>query len=114
MFKKFSRWLIIWIVSFIIQLLGIANQGVAFFWLDVGGIVLILILLLLIGVLGTKSFIAKIAATLGVGFITICIFGFSLFLTWLISFLFNIDFFITYQVVTFIQCLFKNKQQNQY
>ena len=100
MLKKFAIWFICFGLSFLVQNLGWAEQGKAFLYIHIGLNVLIIA-----------------ALSCGVSFISILITAveivITLFATWGATKLFNVDFYVAYQIMTFGQCLCKtNNSKN--
>ena len=118
MLKKFAIWFICFGLSFLVQNLGWAEQGKAFLYIHIGLNVLIIALLIAIAIiLGLTNGFEFAALSCGVSFISILITAveivITLFATWGATKLFNVDFYVAYQIMTFGQCLCKtNNSKN--
>lgn len=115
MIKNFVRWFITFGLSFLIAaIFAAAQQPQVFLYLDLGIDVLQIAfyLLILIGVGWLFDFTGEAnAISLLAIFLTIGIIGLILLVTFGISYLFHLDFYVTYEVMTFIRCFFiKNKK----
>ena len=53
----------------------------------------------------------EVGGTILVVVITAVVLGLALFLAWLISKLFNIDFYVAYQIMTFVGCFMPNNKK---
>lgn len=99
MLRKFAMWFIIFGVSFLAQNLGWADQGTAFIWLELIGHVVIFIVFIASLFAGDGGFTILIAIneviSLGIIFLA----------TWGVSKLFDVDFAVAFQIMTFGQCL---------
>ncbi len=110
MIKKFATWFIVFGLSFLVsEVFKWTEQGKAFIYIHLGGaIVIILVLAIILIIAGLvvreKKLKANISSLLlileAVGILAI-----TLFATWGATKLFDVDFFITYQIMTFGQCL---------
>lgn len=99
--KKFVWWFIAFTLSFLAQSFGLASQGIAFFYLHLIPTILIILYLTL-----KVGYFTKISVSL---YVIICftfILAFLLLLPWGISLIFNVDFYLVYQFVSFIYCIF--------
>lgn len=116
MFKHFVRWFITFGLSFLVAgLLGTVPQAQVFLYLDLGIDVLEIAfyLLCLIGVGWIFNFADEAnAISLLAILITVGVIGAVLLVTFGISWLFHLDFYVTYEVFTFIGCFFKNKKKS--
>ena len=109
MIKKFVAWFIYFGLSFLIaDVFGWTDQGRAFMYLRLGSTVVIILtvslILLLAGVaMKQKLLMSGVSFTLivSVAFCTLI----TLFATWGATKLFDIDFFVAYQIMTFGACL---------
>lgn len=108
MLKKFAIWAITFMLSWFVASLGWAEQGEAFLYIHLGVqviiIIAIVILLIVVGAVGDEALIA--GGISGVIIIAmIAIIAIILFTTWVATQLFNVDYFVAYQIMTFGQCL---------
>lgn len=114
MLKKLLGWFIIFCISLFIEALGIASQGQAFFCIKMAGTILISLIIvaivLLAGLLTNEFLIAngisliliwKILKTLAI----------ILLVAWIASSIFNINFFIVYELLELGWC-FINTDKN--
>ena len=111
MLKKFALWFICFGLSFLVESFGWAEQGRAFFYIEIGSIGLIITVLVLICLFGGTGALEK----LGMSFILVIIYaiitGIVLFATWGATKLFDVDFFVAYQIMSFGQCLCVNSSE---
>lgn len=109
MLKKFVWWFIFFGLSYLVSnVFGWTEQGKAFLYIHLGASVIVIlgyVVIMLIGGLMTDC--AAIAT--GISFLTIILsavaLAFVLFATWGATKLFDVDFFVAYQIMTFGQCL---------
>lgn len=109
MFKKYLHWFVCFGLSlFISDVLKWTTQGKAFLYVYLGGYVAIILIssLFVVELCLTDGLIkkAKIGSFLAI-LLTIILVGISLFATWGATKLFNIDFYVAYEIMTFGQCL---------
>lgn len=109
MIKKFVAWFIYFGLSFLIaDVFGWTDQGRAFMYLRLGSTVVIILTVSLILLLAGVAMKQKLLMS-GVSFALIGSFTFctliTLFATWGATKLFDIDFFVAYQIMTFGACL---------
>ena len=108
MLKKFFWWFVIFGLSFLVSVFGWTEQGKAFLFLNLGSnILLILVLIVVLIIAGiTGKFSAE---DIGISFIlvlfTAVAIAIELFATWGATQLFDVDFYVAYQIMTFGQCL---------
>lgn len=108
MIAKFVWWFIVFALSFLAQNAGMAAQGTAFFYIHFGVQVIILAIFALLFFIAGDDFATKIEASSVVIIFSAIALALVLFLPWVISKLFNVDFFLAYQIVSFISCVFNN------
>ena len=105
MLKKFALWFICFGLSLLVESFGWAEQGKAFLYIELGSIGLIIAILVLICLFVGTGALEK----LGLSFILVIIYAISvviaLFATWGATKLFDVDFFVAYQIMSFGQCL---------
>lgn len=114
MLKKFASWFICFGLSFLVQSWGWTEQGKAFLYITIGFSVFIDVALIAIVIItgladgfaaeaGGVSFSAILTTAAGVAIV--------LFATWGASKLFDVDFYVAYQIMTFGQCLYTNSKK---
>ena len=105
MLRKFAQWFICFGLSFLVQNWGWTAQGTAFIWLHLicklSLIIISLLLCLFVGEGFGEKFGLSFALALGGALVV----GVILFATWGATQLFNIDFAVAFQIMTFGQCL---------
>lgn len=105
MLKKFALWFICFGLSFLFESFGWTEQGRAFLYIELGSVGLIIAVLVLICLFGGTGALEK----LGLPFILVISYaimtGIALFATWGATKLFDVDFFVAYQIMSFGQCL---------
>lgn len=109
MLKNFALWFICFGLSFLFESFGWAEQGKAFLFINLGAIGLIIALLILVYLftgdgLGEQIGIPVIAAVIYGAVITVILFA-----TWGATKLFNVDYYVAFQIMTFGQCLCSSK-----
>ncbi len=112
MLKKFALWFICFGLSFLVESIGWAEQGKAFLFIDLGATGLIIALLILVCLfagdgLGERIGIPVIAAVVYGAVIAII-----LFTTWGATKLFNVDYYVAFQIMTFGQCLCSSNKKD--
>lgn len=96
----FVLWIIGFGLSHLIALLGWVEQGVAFLYLSLGFDLLILIIGFFVMLESMNWFdVGKYWLSISVALV------FKLFMTWIASQIFDVNFYVTYQIVAFGQCL---------
>ena len=108
MLKKFAVWAIAFALSYFVASLGWAEQGEAFLYIYLGAQILLIIAIILIIMIGGAIVKEKMLAGGVSGIIilaTIFIVAVTLLATWVATQLFNVDYFVVYQIMTFGQCL---------
>lgn len=109
MLKKFAFWFICFGLSFLVSdVFGWSEQVKAFLYINLGAGILIILTLTVILVIAGSA----IGSTLEMNEISFFVILFAvgelaiiLFTTWVATKLFEIDFFVAYQIMTFGQCL---------
>jgi len=103
MVGRFVWWFIVFALSFLAQSKGIADQGTAFFYIHFCGIIIISIFSLLLFIyrnnLSMKISVISIICS-------VIFLAFVFLLPCVILTLFNVNFYLTYQIVSLILCLF--------
>lgn len=107
MIKRFLGWFAVFGISYLIQSLGWADQGTAFVWLHFGCRALFVVLLILFG-----GWMISEATHPVIAFPTVLVMlvevAIPLLATWAATAIFNIEFGVAYQIMTFGQCLIAN------
>lgn len=105
MLRKFVWWFIIFGLSFLVQSWGWTDQGTAFLWIKLGGTGLLIAVIMLVCLVAGDGLGEK----LGFSFILALVYGIilaiTLFATWGATQLFDVDFNVAFQIMTFGQCL---------
>lgn len=113
MLRKFVCWFIMFGLSFALQNV-FADQGRAFFAINLGlTVCIIFALCATIIVMGISK--GAEAEANGISFLIVVVMavvlGITIFATWGATKLFNVDFFVAYQIMTFGQCLCSNNDK---
>lgn len=105
MLKKFALFFIVFGLSFLVQSFGWTDQGRAFLYIELGAAGLIILAVVLIALFAGDG----VGERLGIPVIAVIIYavviGIELFATWGATKLFDVDFFVAYQIMSFGQCL---------
>lgn len=102
---SFVKWFVVFGLSFLVADWGWTEQGKAFLYIDlgiVGFFVLIIIVILLVLGDGAGQKIGLSLASIVIFMVEIAI---ALFATWGATKLFDVDFYVAYQIMSFGQCL---------
>ena len=109
MLKKFVLWFIVFGLSFLVSnVFGWTEQGKAFLYIDLGSnviIMLILIVIILIAGHATDNAAKANGISAMVVLTAAAAVVIALFATWGATKLFDVDFFVAYQIMSFGQCL---------
>ena len=107
MLEKIVLWLIFICISFLIELLGWTSQGEAFFYIVLGGLGIFALSISLICLLMRTCYEEKdryiFPSLILVTYILVV--AITLFATWGVNRLFDIDFYTSFQTVTLIYCI---------
>ncbi len=98
-------------LSFFINKLGYAEQGKAFWAVYICGYIAFTIRLIILFISFGNSLIERITAAVYTAFIYIAVILTVMLITYLASLLFNENFYIELQIITFFQCLFGYRYQ---
>lgn len=114
MLKKFALWFICFGLSFLVaDVFGWTDQGRAFLYIYLGADVVIVAIFVIILLIAGIAFREKLLA-LGGSFVSIIVLiivlAITLFATWGATKLFDVDFFVTFQIMTFGSCLTGNSK----
>lgn len=109
MFKKFAVWFICFGLSFLVSnVFGWTEQGKAFLYINLGTNIFIILALIVILIIAGSN-IVNVLEGFGLSFLivlyTVVTIAIILFATWGATKLFNVDFLVAYQIMTFGQCL---------
>lgn len=116
MLKKIALWVIAFALSHFVASLGWAEQGQAFMYIYLGAIIaFIIVMILVVLVMGIASNEkAATGAISGIVIIaTIFYVGVILIATWVATQIFNVDYFVVYQIMTFGQCIDFSSKDNE-
>lgn len=109
MLKKFVWWFICFGFSYLVaDVFHWTDQGRAFMYIKLGtsvAIMAVLILILLIAGIAARAKLVTSGISLVLVFYIAAEIAITLFATWGATKLFNVDFFITYEIMTFGACL---------
>lgn len=117
MLKKFAVWFICFGLSFLAQELGWAEQGKAFLWIIIGADVLIILgiiaIVMIAGLVHKSATIAATGFSVVLALITAGMLVIVLFATWGATKLFDVDFYVAFQIMSFGECLcIDDKKEN--
>lgn len=108
MLKKLTTWLVCFGLSYVVQIFGWAGSAEAFMYIYLGHTVLLMVGSAVIFCLAQResstvklSSVAMVILTSAAGIL------FAIGITWLASKLFNVNFYVVYQVITFVMCFIK-------
>lgn len=114
MFSKLLQRLAILGLAFIASCLGLAEVTKAYFFIDIGWSVLVIIVLVAIiaigGAVADENAAAGIINTFVI-FLTAVLIAINLAISGIISWIFKTDFYTTYIIIDFIFCLIPNKKK---
>lgn len=112
MLAKFAMWFICFGLSFLVQAWGWTEQGRAFLYIECGAIGLIIAVLVLLCLVGGNGALEKFGLSAILVIIYAVSIGIALLATWGATKLFDVDFFVAYQIMSFGQCLCNTKSNN--
>lgn len=101
-------------VAYLCQIIGIAECGKAFFWIDIGlTVILILVIIFAITIFGIIAEETEMAGiiNLTVGWITFLITVLEIGLAYLLAYVTK-DFYVAYIILTFLFCFIPQKNSN--
>ncbi len=112
MLKNFALWFIYFGLSFLVESFGWAEQGKAFMFIDLGATGLIIALCILVFIFAGDD----LGEQIGIPVIAVVIYGviiaIILFATWGATKLFNVDYYVAFQIMTFGQCLCSSNKKD--
>lgn len=113
MLKKFALWFIVFGLSYLVSdVFGWTEQGKAFLYIHLGaGVVIALALIAILVIAGFAGGLAAKANGISslVVLTTAGAIAITLFATWGATKLFDVDFYVAYQIMVFGQCLCNEK-----
>ena len=112
MLKKLALWFICFGLSFLVESIGWAGQGKAFMVIYLGGSGLIITFLILVCLFAGNGLGERIGFSLIALIIYIVNLAIILFATWGATKLFNVDYYVTFQIMEFGQCLCDSDKEN--
>ena len=112
MIVKFFVWFVVFGLSFLVEELGFAEQGMAFICIHILASCLLVIASIFISIYAGKGTGERIVFPLLIVGMYILIIAIILFATWGATKLFGVDFFVAYQIMTFGQCLCSSSKDN--
>jgi len=98
MLKKFALWFICFGLSFLVESFGWTEQGRAFLYIECGTIGVIIALLVLVCLFGGSGALERFGLPMSLLIIYAVSVGIALFATWGATKLFDVDFFVAYQM----------------
>ena len=113
MLKKFALWFVCFGLSFLIESWGLAEQGKAFLIIDLGATGLIIIVLVLICLFLGDGLLERIGVPVLALLVYVGVTLITLFATWGATQLFDVDYFVAYQIMTFGQCLCSSSSKKE-
>ena len=93
MFKRIGYWIFLFVLSFALTSCGLGVQGQIFLYLY-------------IGINAFMLLIQNFDHPIGIIISTTLVYAFILFITWIISKIFNTDFYITFEILALIISIF--------
>ena len=104
MLEKFALWFVCFGLSFLVESFGWTEQGKAFFYINIGAVGLLIAVFILIVLFMESGTLEKLGISI-VLVIFSAIIGITLFATWGATKLFDVDFYVAFQIMGFGQCL---------
>ena len=105
MLKKFALWFICFGLSFLVESWGWAEQGKAFMIIDLGATGLIIAILILICLFGGDGLGERLGIPVVLALVYAGVMVVILFATWGATQLFDVNYYVAFQIMTFGQCL---------
>lgn len=112
MLKKFALWFICFGLSFLVESFGWTEQGRAFLYIKFGAIGVTIALLVLVCLFGGSGALERFGFSMALVIIYAISVGIALFATWGATKLFDVDFFVAYQIMSLGQCLCGSSEKN--
>ena len=114
MLKRLITWLVCFGLSFVVQGLGWTEQGKAFMWINLGATVLVAVIVAISLVLMVReSFAISVVAVLMTTLSSVIALLLPIGLAWVGSKLFDVDFYVVYQIMSLGACFIPNKNDKQ-
>ena len=104
-FSNFVKWFIVFGLSFLVSSWEWTEQGKAFLYIHLGIVAVVVLLVICCCLIGGYNGFEKIGLTTIAAIITAVAAAGVLFATWGATKLFDVDFYVAYQIMTFGQCL---------
>ena len=113
--KKLVRWFAVFGLSYFLAGISKLEQGTAFFYIYISCYLLMIlafgIAILIFG--GPIAYLKKTVISFFIIFASVAIIAIELLAAWLATMLFNIDFYVVFQLLKFGQCLcLESKKEN--
>lgn len=112
MLRKFALWFVCFGLSFLAQHIGWAEQGTAFVWINIGATLLLIAVIIVIALIAGDGIVEKAGLSFLVAIFTGIGLGITLFATWGATQLFDVNFTVAYQIMTFGQCLVTSSKKD--
>ena len=112
MLKKFAVWFICFGLSFLIESWGWAEQGKAFMIINLGAAGLIIAIIILIFLLGGDGLVEQLGIPVLLALVYAGLMVVILFATWGATQLFDVDYYVAFQIMTFGQCLCSSSKKD--
>ncbi len=110
MLKKLTAWLVCFGLSYVVQSFGWTGNAEAFMYIYLGYTTLLMVGAAIIFCLAQReSWTVKLGSVAMVILTSAAGILFAIGVTWLASKLFNVNFYVVYQVITFVMCFVKYK-----
>ena len=105
MLKKLALWFICFGLSFLVESWGWAEQGKAFMIIDLGATGLIIAIVILSWFLDGHELVELLDILVELPLVYAGLMVIILFATWGATQLFDVDYYVAFQIMTFGQCL---------
>lgn len=92
-------------LSFLVKSFGWTEQGKAFFYINIGAVGLLIAVFILIVLFMGSGALEKLGISIVLVIFSAIIIGITLFATWGATKLFDVDFYVAFQIMGFGQCL---------
>jgi hypothetical membrane protein len=112
MLKKFALWFICFGLSFLVESWGWAEQGKAFMIIDLGATGLIIAILILICLFGGDGLGERLGIPVVLALVYAGVMVVILFATWGATQLFDVNYYVAFQIMTFGQCLCSSSKKD--
>lgn len=105
MLEKFALWFVCFGLSFLVESFGWTEQGKAFFYINIGAVGLLIAVFILIVLFMGSGALEKLGISIALVIFSAIIIGITLFATRGATKLFDVDFYVAFQIMGFGQCL---------